>query len=365
MDMISNKNTPDLSFEERFNKIAQSKNELENETDSEFYKRNLGQNAARVGELYLGLPGNLKKAAGMGVDYVKSLFPEGTFQDLNELEEEAFGENEKGGYADLIMNPPTSSDLRNTATKNISNKLTGKDDYLEPKSEGEKNVGELTQDIASFFMPGTSQLRLITRLGAPVLGYLTKHGAKYLGASDETAEKAKLGLMLATTLSNQSNPGQFSGQRIQQAKSMIPDTATVNAMPLANRLMPLYNRMQKGLGVPSKSKAIQGMQDLAGQVENGRINLRSLMDARDHINEWIAEAGGWDIPQAVRNPTMRNLNELKSQIITTIEENMANRFPQAEELYRTGYEASAVTHQSNAISSFIEKTRKVIFLKDN
>ena len=41
--------------------------------------------------------------------------------------------------------------------------------------------------------------------------------------------------------------------------------------------------------------------------------------------------------------------------MTTIDTNLAQRFPQAGELYRTGYEAAAVTHQSNAITNFIER----------
>jgi hypothetical protein len=136
---------------------------------------------------------------------------------------------------------------------------------------------------------------------------------------------------------------------------MVPDTATVNALPLADSLMPLYKRVTRGLDVPSKSRAIQGMKDLASQVENGRISLRSLMDARDNVNEWISEAGGWDVPLNTRDATIRNLNELKTQIIRSIDENMAARFPEASELYRTGYEAAAVNHKSHAISNFIEK----------
>src|SRR5438046_4647968 len=97
------------------------------------------------------------------------------------------------------------------------------------------------------------------------------------------------------------------------------------------------------------------MQDLAGQVQNNRLSMHSLMDPRDNVNEWISEAGGWDVPANTRDATVRNLNELKRQIISTIDENMQNRFPEAAELYRTGYEAAAVNHQSNAISNFIER----------
>lgn len=331
---------------------------MQSETLGKKTIRNVSQNVARAGETYLGLPGGMKKAYTQTRDMISSYFG---LPNLKEREEQALGKPSKGGYEELIMSPPSANELKETATKKIAKKITGDEEYLEPKNTLEKAVGELTQDITSFFMPGTGQLRFAVRLGAPIAGNLTKHGVQFFGGSEETAEKAKLGIMLATTLAGQSNPGQFASDRIGQAKQMIPDTATVDAMPLANRLMPLYQRMTRGLGVPSKSRAIEGMRDLAGQVQGNRISLRSLMDARDNVNEWISEAGGWEIPVPVRDATVRNLNELKTQIIRTIDQNMAARFPQAGELYRTGYEAAAVNHQSNAISNFIERNfgRKV------
>ncbi len=340
--MISNNENKTSSFDERFNKVAERNKTNEIESNTEFATRNIGQHAARTTETALGLPGNLKKAFSSMGDFLKEYWPIETNIKKNELE--AFGTPEKGGFEDFIMNPPTSSDIRENGTKYLAEKLTGNKEYFEPKSEGEKIAGELNQDITSFFLPGTGQLRLGTRLGAPIVGNLAKQGAIYLGADEKIAEKA-----------NQSNPGQFSSNRIAEAKAMIPDTATVNVTNLANRLMPLYNRMQRGLGVPSKSRAIQGMQDLANQVQNNRMSMRSLMDARDHVNEWISEAGGWDVPTNTRDASLRNLNELKTQIIRTVDENMASRFPQAAELYQTGYQAAAVNHQSNAISNFIQK----------
>lgn len=205
------------------------------------------------------------------------------------------------------------------------------------------------------FMPGSGGLNMLTRIGAPLTGLLTKEGFKFFGADESTAEKAKLGVMLATTMASQANPLQFSRNRIAQARQMIPQGTTVPVQNLQNRLVPLQNRLNRGLGVPSKTRTQQGINDLAAQVQNGRMDFHSLMDARDNINEWIAEAGGWDVPAQTRDATVRNLNELKRGIIDTINENMQARYPQAHELYNTGYEAAAVTHRSQAISNFIEK----------
>lgn len=306
-----------------------------------FIRKDL-QKAARIGETIVGMPGNLKKAFMQTRDYFA---PE-----LKEYEK-SLGQEEPSAF----MRPPTTPEIREKVTKPLSESITGNKEYLEPKNEMEKFEGDVSEDLATFFMPGSNRLRFAVKLGAPIVGNLSKEGLKYLGADEETATKAKNGIMLASTIAGQSNPGKFAGERIQQAKQMIPDTATVDVANLANRLLSLYNRMTRGLGVPSKSRAIQGMKDLAGQVQNNRLNFKSLMDARDNVNEWISEAGGWDVPTQIRDPMLHNLNELKKSIIKTIDENMQTRFPQVNELYKSGYEAAAVNHRSNAISNFIEK----------
>lgn len=333
------------SFSEKFQKISQKKQEKPESFSESIIRKDL-QQAARIGETLLGFPGNLKKAFMQTRDV---LMP-----GLKEYEEQ-LAKPEKGSLEDIIMNPPTSHEIRKKLTEPLSEKFTGKNEYLEPKNEYEKFIGETTQDLASFFLPGSNRLRLITRLGAPIVGNLAKQGLKYFDVKEETADKAKIGIMLATTIAGQSRPGEYANELIGRGKQMIPQNSTINVGNLASRLLPLYNRMQRGLNVPSKTRTMQGIRDLANQVQNNRMNFHSLMDARDNINEWIGEAGGWDIPQATRTPLLRNLNELKKEIIQTIEENMSNRFPTAHELYRNGYEASAVNHRSNVISNFIEK----------
>lgn len=338
-------------FDRRFNRIAQKEELTKEESASEWAERTSNRLALRAGQTILGLPGNVKNAISKSR---KSLTDFLGLPDLEEMETKALGKPEEGSWEHSIMNPPTTQQLKEQ-TPEIEKKLGLKPGHLEPQGEGEKFVDELTEDLTSFFLPGTSKMRMMTRIGAPVVANLAKQGWKFFGGSEETAEKIKMGVMLTTTLAGQSNPAQFAQDRITRAFDMIPAQYTVNVSALSNRLTPLYNRVSKGLGVPSKSKAIQGMEDLSKQIQNGRLPMKTLMQARDDINEWIAEAGGWDIPVQVRDRTLANLNELKTQIIKTIDENLAQRFPEAGELYRTGYEAAAVTHQSNAISNFIER----------
>jgi len=343
-------NSDSLSVKDRFAKLSKEKNVDEPET----FKKKVGRIGSQLGarglETILGFPGNIKKQFQKELSELYNLFS------LGPLNDETSKAPEEGSLHELIMNPPGSSEIREQVTPLISEKLFNDKDYLEPKNPGEKFAGELTQDITSFFLPGTNGLRLATRLGAPIAGNLAKEGSKYfLDAKEETADKVKLGVMLATTLAGQANPGRYASQTIGQAKNLIPQNATANVSNLGPRLAPLMRTLIRGLKVPSKARATQGIQDLASQIQNGRMSLHSLMDARDNINEWISEAGGWDVPTNTRDASIRNLNQLKRSVIDTIDENLNSRYPEAAELYRNGYEAAAVTHRSNAISRFIEK----------
>lgn len=339
------------SFSDRFNKVA-SRLKTE-ETDVDFLKRNASQHAARTAEVIVGLPGNTKRAVTEMRKMVPNLLG---LPDLGELEKKMFGEPEKGSWNELYATPPTSNELREKVTPKVAEKLGLEKDYFEPRSEGEKWAGELNQDIISSLLPGTGRFNLLKNIGGPILANLSKSGLKYIGLSDENAEKAKLGIMFTTSLASQSNPAQFARDRIAQAKSMIPNGMTVFTNNFRNELNTLRTRLNRGLGVPSKSKTIQGINELELQIDNnGRIPMQNLMQARDDINQWISEAGGWDIPADVREPTLVNLNRLKRNIIDTIDNNLTTRLPQVGEMYRTGYEAAAVTHQSNAVSNFIQK----------
>lgn len=352
--MISNNS--ELSFEDRFNKIGESIQDSEKESGWESFKRNYMQKQARIYETALGLPGNTKKAFSDTLNYIESLLPkpEG-IKSLKEQEKETFGSPSEGGIVDLLYNPPTSEEIRKKHTSKVAKAISGKESYLEPQNEREEKEGEVIQDIANMFMPGTGRFRLMTRLGAPIFANMAKEGVKLVGGSESTAEKAKMGVMLATTLSSQSNPGRFATERIRDAKNMIPQTARFSTSNFEPQLNALHHQLNRGLQVPSKSRTQQGIRRLRQQIQNGEIDAHSLMTARDNINEWISEAGGFDVPTDIRDATVRNLNNLKREIIHTIDYNLARRYPQAAELYQTGYEAAAVNHQSNAISNFIER----------
>ncbi len=350
MSYLNNDTQP--SFTDRFQQVGAKNQQAESKSD--FFKRNVGQHIARTAETILGFPGNIKKEFQKSLKSFESfLLPEGP--SFEELEKEGIKES-AGPLQELITIAPSSSELREHVTPKIAEAISGKKDYLEPKGKAEEFAGKLNQDITSFFLPGTGQLRMVTKIGAPIAGNLTEEGLKYLGVKEDTAEKAKLGTMLAFTLAGQSNPLEFAQNRIATARANVPEYMTVDAKNILNRVTPIERQLKQGFpGVSTKTRTFEGIEALRDQVQNGRMNLRSLMQARDDINVWVDEAGGWDIPGPTRDATVRNLNQLKSSIIETIDENLAQRMPETAELYRSGYEAAAITHRSNVISNYIQK----------
>jgi len=338
------------NFSSRFNQIAQKQQSPE--TLGQFLKRNVAQNVARAGETILGLPGNLKSAFEESIEKVAP----GQLQLLRETEGEAFGQPKEGSLQETLMNPPTVQEVRENITPRFAEALTGEKNYLEPRGKGEEFTGGLTQDVTSFFIDPASKFSKFAKFAIPIAGNLVKEGVKFFGGKEGLAEKSKLGTMLAFSLANQANPGKFASKTIGEAKQMIPDNATINANDLLNKLAPIEQKLKTvGLKVPSKSKTLQGIADLKKQVQNNRLNLKSVMQSRDDINEWIAEAGGFEVPAAIRDRTVKNLNEVKSQIIDTIDDTLQTRFPQAAEMYKQGYQAAAVNHKSQAISNYLEK----------
>lgn len=336
------------SFSSRFNQVAQKQQSPE--TLGQFLKRNIGQNVARAGETILGLPGNLKSAFEESIEKVAP----GQLQSLRETEEEAFGKPKEGSLQETLMKPPTPQEVRENITPRFAEALTGEKNYLEPRGKGEEFAGELTGDVTSFFIDPRSKFSKIAKIAIPVASNLVKEGVKFFGGKEGTAEKSKLGTMFVLSLANQANPGKFASENIGRAKQMVPDNATINANDLLNKLAPIEQKLKTiGLKVPSKSKTLQGITDLRKQVQNNRLNLKSVMQSRDDVNEWIAEAGGFEVPATIRDRTVKNLNELKSQIIDTIDDTLQNRFPQAANIYKEGYQAAAVNHKSQVVSNYL------------
>jgi hypothetical protein len=339
------------SFSKRFSRVAEKK-EAPDESWLEWGSRNLGQQAARSTETVLGYPGNIK---GAFLNARNDLTDMLGIKNISEQEKSAFGEQDSGSFADFFFNPPTSGEIREKGTKKVAKAITGKEDYLEPKNYGEKVAGDLNQKITSFFLPGTRGMNMMTRIGAPIASQASGEAARFLGADEKLANKVENGVSLAFSVANQSNPAQMARQRIQQGRQGVPQGATAGATALDNNLGRLETQLDRGLNVPSKSQTRAGINQLRNRIQNGRIDFEDLFNARDDINEWISEAGGWDVPVAVRDRTLANLGRLKDEIISTLDRNMNARFPQAANLYQTGYQAAAVTHRSNAISNFIER----------
>lgn len=347
----TNENKPSgILLKDKWNQISEKSKDDESWLD--YTTRNTEQNAARATEFFLGLPGGLKKAITETREMIGSKFLPEISKEISEHEQK--NRPEEGGIVNFLMNPPSSQDIREKYTPQVSEKLFGSKTHLEPRGKGEEFMGNLTQDVVGMFMPG-SQLRLATRIGAPIISNLAKEGLKYVGVSDENAEKAKLGIQLITSIAGQSNPGQFSSHMIRDAKQMVPENFMFNVGNLANRTTQLFNRLSRGMRVPSKSQVFRGMEDLNQQVQGNQMSLRSLMDARDDINEWIAEAKGFDVPVPVRDRTLHNLNEMKRHVIDEIHDQLQTHFPEVNDMYRNGYEAAAVNHASNAISNFVEE----------
>lgn len=305
---------------------------------------------ARIGEAILGAPGNLKKGLGQSFSQLNEEF------NLPPYDPSGLGQYEEGSVGESIFNPPTSHELRKGKTKEYAQQTKGNPEYYEPRGNIEEAAGEFAQDVTNMFLPGTRGFGLLTRLGAPLVSNAAKFLTKKLSGDEKLAENVKQGTSLIATIAGLSNPMQMAQQRISQSRQIVPETAAFNAQNLANNFMPLYTKLNRGFrNIPSKSKLRSNLDDFASQIQPGnQMSTHSLMDAVDNINELINEAKGFDIPKATRPQMLKNLNEAKTVLRKEVRDQL-KQYPEALELYNTGYEAAAVMHRSEAINNALEK----------
>lgn len=295
-------------------------------SDEEIQKdveRSQAQLLSRGAEAILGLPGDLASFAT-----------------------HVFGIDDK-------YNPlPTSQNLRE-----FSEKATG--GYTKPKNQFEEKVGVVIQDIATMALPGAKKYNIARNIGIPVLGNLIKEGVGYIGGSEKQQVASKVGSMVLMDLLSHRMGGakEYAGNLMREAEKSIPKGMSVSASKLAPALDSLESTLTKGGSRPSTQAALQKISEMRSEIKDGKVNLERLIAFRPSINEAIETLGGFEIqmPKAQRVKAIRNLNEIKKEVIKTGQEYGDKFNPEFSKLWKDGNEAWAAYAQSNKITNFINK----------
>lgn len=299
-------------------KYSETDFQSEEETEREI-ERSKARTLSRAGEAVLGAPGDI-------ASFVSSLF----------------------GKEQSIL--PTSQTLRGLSEKATLG-------YTKSKTELEKTGDELISDIASMALPGSGHYSFFRNIGVPVVGNLVKEGLKYLDTDQEAQSYGKVGTMVALDLLSRSSGAtrKFAGSLFQKAEEAIPKGLSIDATGLEKSLNNLEKELSKGGLRPTTKKALEKSAEIKNEIKNGKIDAKRLAAYRPSINEAIDELGGFqvEVPKKLKPATIRNLNEVKNEVIKTLDQYGEKFNPQFFQLHRSANEAWAAYQQSNKIANFI------------
>jgi len=324
---IENKSSQVSGMPASFKPISKPQKQKSNEqfmTDEEF-ERNIdraqGQIWSRIGETALGAPGDI-------ASFFTGLF---------------------GKEQDIL---PTSSDIREKGKKVFNS-------AFEPKNEFEKAAGEYVSDVTSMSLPGTGAFKAIRNLGIPVVGALVKQGLKYADTEEKTQAYGKVGTMIALDLISRRTGGakKYATELYKKAEEALPKGISFDAQNLSKSLDKLEKTLSAGGSRQTTTKALQKVNEIKSEIKNGKIEGKRLAAFRPSINEAIDEIGGFnlEVSRKAKPAAIRNLNQVKKEVINSLDEYASKYNPEYQKFSRDANEAWSAYQQSNKVGNFIQK----------
>lgn len=309
-----------FDFSDEEDEVSYPDFEIPSEEDTERdIERAQARLTSRIGETALGAPG-----------------------DIASLISHLFGIDKK------VL--PTSSDIREFSEK-------ASQGYLAPQNEFEGKIDEVISDITSMSLPGTGPFKFARNIGIPIVANLAKEGLKYGDASERTQAYGKVGSMVALDLLSRRSGGikGYLNSLFKQAEEAIPKGLSVNASKLEKSLGVLEKELSKGGARPSTKKSLEKVSEIKNEIRNGKIDAKRLSAYRPSINEAIAELGGFqmEVPKKLKPQTIRNLNQVKSEVIKTLDEYGQKFNPEFLKYNRAANEGWAAYENSNKIANFL------------
>jgi len=231
--------------------------------------------------------------------------------------------------------------------------LTGK--YLEPKGEFSGASQEVVSDIGSMF--STPGLGFFSKILIPLGGQATKQVLKGSGVGETGQDIGKLGFMALSSLAHLGNAPAVARNAMNQARDMIPQGLFLNARDTMGGLQRLKNQPWYRTGTDAtKAPAIQMIERIENQIQNGMIEGQSAMQLRIDLNRARKQLGGFQLnPVPDRAAARHYLDEVDRALLASMENYGTRANPQWWNTYQRANQAFAVTQRSNQISEFVQQ----------
>jgi len=254
---------------------------------------------------------------------------------------------------------PTSSELKRVSQEASKG-------YTSPKTKGEKELDELTEDIVSTFnpltrfMPGSRFQRAANHFLIPAAANVTKKVVNDLGFGEDTANLAKMSVWLPLSLANNINGSRYASDLMNRGRNGFNQNQVVNVPTYQNQLNGVSRNMLHG--DPRSALAQQQIAGIENDIANGRTTMRDLMTRYDAINAAKRDRGLFALNRGDRAAAVRNINQVRDVVRNQIE-TLGAANPQALADWQNGVQAWATIHRSNAFSNTVQDWAKGPYAK--
>ena len=309
--------------------------------------RGATRSGSRAAETIAGLPGDVASAVGSLVsepDREKVGIAKG-FTGIKEAGKSAI-KDAVGAFRKIF---PTSGEL-----KDFSEKISG--GFTKSRSKAEEISDEMVSDIAAL---GTGGMNIAKGIGVSVASQLGKGVTSLFTKSEGKQEAAKIGTMFLASVINPKRTANFVKTLYQDAKSLVPEGASVVSKPLKSELSSIEKSLAKGGIQPSSnvpaSKAISEMKNV---LKKETVPVEDLLQAKVNINEELGKI--WqsaDLDKVGKRAARRKLLEVQNSIQKSIEI-YGKENPEFFAKYKAADSAFAAEKSSRKAMDFIKKSAK-------
>lgn len=333
------------------------KDPTKEESDLNFFSRNLISSIARIGETLVGKPGDITEGAMNIARYhpeATGLLGYGLYNMIGEDNWDKLFEGDPNEEM-LQFKFPTSEDL-----KKLTNKVT--QGYTEPKNKWEKRAQDLVSDVASTFTrrPTNRQEFLRNNLGIPAAANVVKDAVEDMHFGENKAEWAKSATWISLSLLNNVNARNYAINRIRAGRQGFGPNINADVPRLELSLDALERNLQGG--DPRTALALQQISAIRNDLQSGRSSINDLMNRYDAINAVKSDRGMFALPTTQRQSAIRNINNVRNAIRDEINQIGAVN-PDALANWNEGIRSLAVVHRSNALSNWVDRTLRGRYAK--
>jgi len=230
---------------------------------------------------------------------------------------------------------------------------------IEPKNAIEARSDELISDFTALALPlPGSQLKLLKPALLAAGGNIASEVVGKLGGGEKEKTYAKLGTFLTGALINPKSAEKLRNTLYEEARSKVPQGATVSSTSLENAINSLESDLRKGGIADSDKVALQKIADIKSEMQGAQIPIDSLDRLKVKINE--ARAGIYKQLEGNKpgiKSAKRNL-EMVSQTVDKALKLYGKQNPEWEALYRPANEVHGAIAESHKVRNNIGRIAK-------